>query len=492
MRDFGFRYNKIDHLNFGWVVQITRRSIEMSKKRRTVSVMLAVMLAISVISGCAGGNSNSPNNVNKKESNPSSSSPSAAPSPSSNKKDPVTLTLWESNREKDDFVALLEKEFLEQNPHITLNKVVKEGDLGNEFYQAVAAGNAPDLVDVSFTMMNKYMKAGILEPLNPYLEQWDEWSNYTKEYVDMFTKDGNILGLPRSVAPMLFGYNKTLFAKAGITELPKTWEDAIEIAKKINDPAKQVSGYATLSAEWTEWFFQYYTWQAGGDLTKMNADGTIELTFTDPAVIQAAEFYKKLRSAKVMQSDLTLKFNDLVEKFAQGKIGMMPFAGDWVSWAASLGMNPEDIGLMLPPSGPSGSRATAIAGSTAVINAKTTQEKKDAAWEYIKFFNSKQVRIRDYKNTASKGGGNPIVSVRNDVSIVDYFNLPEEYSAVLNEVKTAGRLEFYGKAEFGIYVDRVVQKILTDPNADPVKEFEAAQKLATSEALNTFNSKAKE
>jgi len=457
-------------------------------KRKAVSVMLAVMLAISVISGCGGSKSN---NAAKESSSPSGS-PSTSPSPSFAKQDPVTLTIWVTSREKDDIGEQLEKEFLDKNPHITLNKVVKEGDAGNVFYQAVAAGNAPDLVDVSFTMMNKYMKAGILEPLNPYLDQWDEWSNYTQEYVDMFTKDGNVLGLPYSVAPMLFGYNKALFAKAGITDLPKTWEDAIEIAKKINDPTSQVAGYATLSAEWTEWFFQYYAWQAGGDLTKMNPDGTIELTFTDPAVIQAAEFYKKLRSAKVMQSDLTLKFNDLIEKFAQGKIGMMPFAGDWVTKAVSLGMKPEDIGLMLPPAGPSGSRATAIAGSASVINAKTSQEKKDAAWEYIKFYNSKQVKTRILEDKASKGGGNPVVSVRGDIKITDYFKFPEEYTAVLDEVKTAGRLEFYGKAEFGIYVDRAVQKILTDPNADPAKEFEAAQKLATSEALDSFNSKAKE
>ncbi len=161
-------------------------------KRKAVSVMLAVMLAISVISGCGGSKSN---NAAKESSSPSGS-PSTSPSPSSAKKDPVTLTIWVTSREKDDIGEQLEKEFLDKNPHITLNKVVKEGDAGNVFYQAVAAGNAPDLVDVSFTMMNKYMKAGILEPLNPYLDQWDEWSNYTQEYVDMFTKDGNVLGLP--------------------------------------------------------------------------------------------------------------------------------------------------------------------------------------------------------------------------------------------------------------------------------------------------------
>ena len=97
----------------------------------------------------------------------------------------------------------MDKKFLEEHPNITLNKVVKEGDPGNEFYQAVASGTAPDLVNCSFTMMDSYITSGILEPLNQYTDEWDEWGNFTKEYVDMFTKDGKVYGVPNQVAPML-------------------------------------------------------------------------------------------------------------------------------------------------------------------------------------------------------------------------------------------------------------------------------------------------
>ena len=37
------------------------------------------------------------------------------------------------------------------------------------------------------------------------------------------------------------------------------------------------------------------------------------------------------------------------------------------------------------------------------------------------------------------------------------------------------------------YVDRAVQKILVDPNADPEKEFADAQKLCETEAPDAFN-----
>lgn len=444
-------------------------------KKKLLAAMLCVAMAATSLVGCGGSGDSGKDTDTAKSSEKGSD------------EEKVELTIWETSRNKDDWYTSMEKKFLEEHPNITLNKVVKEGDPGNEFYQAVAYGTAPDLVNCSFTMMDSYITSGILEPLNQYTDEWDEWGNFTKEYVDMFTKDGKVYGVPNQVAPMLFGYNKALFEEAGIKEPPKTWDEAVEVAKKINDPDNQVAGYATLAAEWTEWFFQYYVWQAGGDLTKENEDGTAELTFTDPAVIKAAEYYQKLKSEGVLQSDLTLKFSDLVTNFGLGKIGMMPFAGDWVSEAITKGIDPDDIGLCLPPAGPSGKQTTAIGGDCWVINAKADQAKKDAAWEYIKYYTGKDYRTSYYENLATKGAPNPVIIPRDDMSITDFYEFPEEYKEVLESAKSVGRLEFYGKADFGSYVDRAVQKILTDSNADPETEFAETQKLCEKEALEKFN-----
>ena len=68
----------------------------------------------------------------------------------------------------------------------------------------------------------------------------------------------------------------------------------------------------TLAAEWDEMVLQYYVWQAGGDLTKENEDGTAELTFTDPAVIEAAKYYQRLRSEGVLRATLPESSGDPV------------------------------------------------------------------------------------------------------------------------------------------------------------------------------------
>lgn len=452
-----------------------------------ISLALSAALVMSLMTGCGTNPQNAESTTQKVDTETQPESTTGAQT--SDEK--VELTLWVTSRKTDDYTSKREEAFLAAHPNITFNKVVKEGDPGNEFYQGVAVGNAPDVVDVSFAMMDKYMKAGILEPLNTYADNWDEYKNFTKEYTDMGTLNNNLLGIPFLVGPVLFAYNKSLFKDAGLEGAPKTWEEALEFAKKINDPNKQITGYATLTAEWTEWFFQYYVWQAGGDLTKQNEDGTIELTFDDPAVIEAANYYQKLSAEGVLQSDRTLKFTDLTTAFGQGRIGMMPFAGDWVSDAIKQGIDPEDIGLCLPPAGPGGSQSTAIGGSCYVINAKSSQAKKDAAWEYIKYNTSNEGFSANAKYNASKGAANPITIPRDDMNISDFYEFPQEYNDVLEAVKSVGRLEFYGKADFGSYIDKAVQKILSDPNSDPATEFMAAQKLAESEALEKFNEEAK-
>lgn len=454
----------------------------MKKSKQLLALLSSGAIALSMLAGCGGNPTPTETGATVPATDGTSQSTTANDS-----KAPVELTMWVTSRNQDEFQNEREAEFLKAHPHITLNKVVKEGDPGNDFYTGVAAGTAPDFIIGSFTMMDKYISAGIVKPLNEYLDAWEDTPNLDKTYLDMFTRDGNIYGLPTEVTPMLFGYNKALFAEAGIENPPKTWDEALEIAKKLNNPDKQVTGYATLASEWTEWFFQYYVWQAGGDLTKKNDDGTAELTFTDPAAIEAAKFYQKLSADKLLQNDRTLKFSDLLEQFSQGKIAMMPFATDWVMDVANRGMDLDDLGLCAPPAGPSGKSATAIAGACYVINAKSSKEKQDAAWEYISWMSSKEELELTYEHRASKGAIAPVTIARSDISVSDFTDFPADWNEALESVNQIGRLEFYGKADFGSYVDRAVQKILSDPNTDPEKELADAQALAEKEALPAFN-----
>lgn len=442
--------------------------------KKLISVALALSIAVATLTGCSGGTGNSADTLSESTAKPSTNS------------EQVELTLWYTSTALSDLELSLQEGFMKLHPNITINNVIREGDPGNDLYTAVAAGNAPDMVSASFTVMDKYMKAGILEPLDKYLDSWDEKDAFDKQYLDMFTTEDGLLGMPFWTGTFFLGYNKALFAEAGIENPPATWEEALEDAKLLTDPSKQQFGYAVLSAEWTEWFFQYYVWQAGGDLTKENEDGTLELTFTDPAVIKAGEYYQELHNAGVLQPDLTLNFSDLRDKFAQGKVGMMPFGADWIPVCLASGMKLDDIGLAPFPAGPSGKSVTTDLGQCYVINAKTTQAKKDAAWEWIKYLLSIDTLNKRVEDMVANGSAYPITYLRNDFDFIEKLGMPDEYREALEATK-GGRLEFAGKAIVGAYVDRAVQNILSDPNVNIQTEFENAQAAAQSEVVDEYN-----
>jgi len=397
-------------------------------------------------------------------------------------KEAVEIVLWKQAKE-DPFHDQQRVIFTENNPYITFDTIVREGDPGNDYLQGVAIGSAPDFVLCSFAVIDAYIRAGILAPLTEYWENYEDKDKFVKNFIDMVSLDGEIYGVPHRGFPMLFGYNKALFADAGLEGPPKTWDEMLEYAKILTKPEVQQYGYNMLASQWCEWWFQYYVWQAGGDLTKKNPDGTLTLTFTDPAVIEAAEYYQKLRREGLIQPDITLNFEGLVKNFAAGKVGMMPFASDWVSWAVSLGMNPDDIGLAPFPAGPAGKTTAAISGDVWVINPNISQEKKDACWEYIKFRVSKDYLTGFYQDLEAKGAVNPDVLVRSDIKLTEIVNIDPSYEAALNNAAQNGRAEFYGKSTVGKYIDQAVQKIVSDLNADPLTVFRDAQELATNEVL---------
>ena len=449
------------------------------KFKSVLLILIVAVLAISMVS-CGQGQDSTPEPEVAPEQDVAEE-PEATEEP-----DNVELVLWAAEP-ANEFGAYWGDLFEEKYPYIQITTNVMGGDPGNEYFAGVARGDAPDLVAVSLAKFDTYVNAGIVQDITA-LGEWDDLANFDQGFLDSLRRDGDLYAVPNRSFPMLFGYNKALFAEAGLDGPPQTWEEVLEYAALITNADEDISGYCMLSREWTEWWFQYYVWQAGGDLTVKNADGTIELTFTDPAVITAAEFYQTLLKDGLVQSDLSLDFGSLVSRFAAGKCGMMPFASDWVNWAVGEGIRREDIGLSIFPAGPSGNQSAAISGSVWVINPAISDAKKAAAMEYIKFYTSHDYMAAFFGEMAGSGAMNPEPMVRTDLSL-DEFGLPEEYAAVLAEALVTNRPEeFYGKGDFGTYVDYAIQQIIQDPTMDPAEAFAEAQALAISDGkVDDFN-----
>ena len=113
-------------------------------KKKALAIALSLCMTAGLMAGCgskpAENTAAEPSEQAAEQQKAETEAAAPETEAAEMEKEPVELTLWVTSRNTDDFSEEIENQFLEEHPWITLNKVVKEGDPGNEFYQGVAAG----------------------------------------------------------------------------------------------------------------------------------------------------------------------------------------------------------------------------------------------------------------------------------------------------------------------------------------------------------------
>lgn len=452
--------------------------------KKWIGLTLTLVMAAALLAAC-GGNSNKEGKATPAVSEQASVSPSAVESNA--QPVDIELTIWADVKNENELEKSIRSDFEALNPHIKLNVIDKSGDTNTEYALAYAAGLAPDVIDISGPIFKKYVQKGYFAPLDDFIASWSEKDQHTDVFREITIKDGQTFGLVSYLGPMMFGYNKALFKEANL-QPPTTWDEMIAAAVKLTNRSKNQYGYSMLANDWSDWFFQFYVWQAGGDLTSVKDDGTLELNFTSPSVVKALELYRDLKwKDQVVQSDITLDFNGMVQDFATGKSAMMIFAPDWVPWVASLGMKLEDLGIVPMPVGPSGKAVTSTGVYLNAITGNISMEKQQAAWEWIQYKLSRGVIEKKLLDQQKKGIVPPQIMIYKDMKQKDIVTLDPAWEQALNAGVAAGRDEYEGKAILTKYIVTAVQKVLVDKDADILAELQKQQDLAQKEAVDKYN-----
>ncbi len=120
---------------------------------------------------------------------------------------------------------------------------------------AYRSGNAPHILQVfevgTATMMNS---KGAIVPVEKIMkdagEKFDR-GNYVPAVAGYYTtKKGEMLSFPFNSSTTVFYYNKDVFAKAGIANVPETWNDVTLAAAKIKASGASTCAYTT---GWQSW-----------------------------------------------------------------------------------------------------------------------------------------------------------------------------------------------------------------------------------------------
>ncbi|MEU0601142.1 sugar ABC transporter substrate-binding protein [Streptomyces sp. NPDC006393] len=308
---------------------------------------------------------------------------------------PKTLTYWASNQgasiEVDKKVLQPELDKFEKQYGIKVKlEVVPWSDLLNRILTATTSGQGPDVLNIGNTWSASLQATGALLP-------WDA-KNFAKiggkdRFVDSALGSTGVQGQDPAAVPLYsmayaLYYNKQIFADAGISKPPATWDELVADGKKIQAKGKQVIGAEGANVSENIHHVFVFAKQHGADF--FTADGKPD--FTNDGVVAAVKQYVDLmaKDKVIPQGNAEYAQNQSVSDFAKGKTAMLL----WQSASANLksqGMSEDAYGIAPVPvrSGAPGT-GTQVNSMVAGINMAVFKntDNLDGATKFVKFMTS--------------------------------------------------------------------------------------------------------
>lgn len=322
----------------------------------------------------------------------------------------VSLTFWHGYTEADGGVLdNIVKQFNASQKNITITTQTKTwAVIDDTLLPALSAKKGPDLVAMTSDRLPVYaQKKAIVNLDSFYADASSNTSKLKPEAVAMETVKGQKFGVPSGFVPLSVIYNKTLFAQAGITTFPTSWDEWVADARKLTidqngDGTPEQYGlvlpdHATVgNGIWPSLFEE-----GGGSIT--NGDGT--KATIDSAANEATLSYwaNAVKQYKISPTGVDGIGADKL--FTSGKTAM-EIGGPWMAGVATA--SKIDYGLAAIPAGPKAQAASAI-GISLAVTAQTTPAKRAAVEKFLSYFNTKSVAT-----TWSLGSGWP--PLRTDVT----------------------------------------------------------------------------
>ncbi|MGP4021433.1 extracellular solute-binding protein [Saccharopolyspora sp. 5N708] len=335
--------------------------------------------------------------------------------------DDNTITYWASNQGKN---AEQDMEFLSAElaqftatTGIKVNvEVVSWSDLLNRILGAATSGVGPDVVNLGNTWAASLQATGAFVPFDDAL--MDRFGGRERFLDSSMSSTGMAGQVPTSLP--LYGlsyglfYNKKLFAEAGITEPPETWQEFLDTAERLTDPARDRWGLTTAGASYTEnaHFAFMFSRQHGTHLI----DEQGEPNFASPEAVAGVQRYLDLMGTqRVVSPDDAEEgtSNGAAEDFTDNQAGMLIAQNSVIATLHDNGMTEDDYGIVrlpVPDPLPSGGREVRsfVAGSNIAVFANSPRREK--ALELVEFLTSKDVQASLNK----KYGTLPVVKDAHD------------------------------------------------------------------------------
>ena len=199
--------------------------------------------------------------------------------------------LMTGGEEKNEEVwAEIVSDFNAEYPDVEVTvEVLPWAQRNEKLTTALAAGAGPDVGYLNDDFIPQHGGDGNLLPLDDVVG--DERDDFTENSMSAMSVDDTLYALPILGSATSMIYNQKIFDEVGVTDLPTTWDEMLELGPTFKDAGYYLTAYDGALEQTLNLSFFPLLWQAGGEV--LNDDLTAA-AFNDEAGLAAMNFIKTL------------------------------------------------------------------------------------------------------------------------------------------------------------------------------------------------------
>jgi multiple sugar transport system permease protein len=278
----------------------------------------------------------------------------------------------------------------------------------------------------------------------PYVKEWGQAPQARHRHIWSYP-----------VGPLVIGqrYRKTMLAENGLPlRAPRDWEELMRWAKILHNPPQREYGLE-VSLETPGWTFLSFLYSAGGRVVVEQEDGSWKCVLDSEEAVEAAYFFARLKFEKYEKDGET--YVGVLAPQSQSAGGEMQFGLGFAYLDSRFLEGAEDriYGFGPVPKGPTGLRGSEFNSMMMGIFAGLAHDvrKRDAAWNYIEFYDGTEAR-RIYTEKLVQAGMGEFVrpDLLRQFNDEGRFNdiirqIPKELEETYELAEAGGVPEPYGK-----------------------------------------------
>ena len=397
--------------------------------------------------------------------------------------DALHLTFYYPVNVGGSAAALIEQicaDFNKEHPDIVVEPVYTGNydDTVTKSQTAIQGGTPPDVFVSLATQRFTMASTGMAMPLDDLIAaDGEEGQAYIDDFLDGFMLDsyvdGKIYSIPFQRSTMVLFYNKDAFAEVGLDPEapPETWEEVVEYGQKLTNENRYGVGLALNSGS-AQWAFTGFCLQNSVNGENLMTDDGKQVLFDTPENVEALQFWLDLQNKYQIMAPGIVQWTDLPTQFLAGEVAMIYHT---TGNMANINENAEfEFGAAFLP----GNKRVAAptGGGNFYISNGISEERVQAAWEFIKF-------ATDTERAAQWSLDTGYVATRESCFETDliknyYEEVPQAKVAYDQIPYSAPELTTYNAAEiWRVLNDNIQSAVVGD--ATPQEALTAAQEQAT-------------